>query len=370
MAKTPYIIGLTGNIASGKSGIRQILENCGALTIDADLLAQRTYMKNAPAYQPVIEHFGEEILDINGEIDRKRLGNIVFSDPQALRHLEGIVHPHTLEALEGLLLQSKTDLIVLEVIKLFEIGLAPLCDTIWVSSADDQVRFERLIKERSLSVAEARARINTQPPQQEKIDRADLVINTEGNFTLTWEQVHEALNAYAIPQYSAREVSNLGLGLVARPLIVSDILQAADLLTIETGKPVQVEEIFRTLTKTSLLAIHQKTVLTGLISWKMVNFVSIISQWIKDPNSQTLPKSKKLLSAFQKISNLHLCEVLCVSSSAGIEMDTLKKYQYHLPSKIANPIWRAATIKELSSDNPVYYKTLKMNGKIVHLNQN
>ena len=88
-----YVIGLTGNIATGKSVVRRMLEHLGAFGIDADALAHRTFAPEAPGYQPLIQAFGPEILQPDGRVDRAKLGGVVFSDPQALVRLESIVHP-------------------------------------------------------------------------------------------------------------------------------------------------------------------------------------------------------------------------------------------------------------------------------------
>src|SRR5690606_39488681 len=89
-----FVIGLTGNIATGKSVVRRMLEHLGAYTIDADALTHRVYAKGAPGYQPVIDKFGKWLLNKDNEIDRKKLGNLVFSDAEAMSQLEDIVDPY------------------------------------------------------------------------------------------------------------------------------------------------------------------------------------------------------------------------------------------------------------------------------------
>lgn len=93
MEPDPFVIGLTGNIASGKSVVLQHLANLGALTIDADLVAQETYLPGNPAYEPILERFGSDLAFNDGQINRSKLGQIVFRDPAALGELEAIIHP-------------------------------------------------------------------------------------------------------------------------------------------------------------------------------------------------------------------------------------------------------------------------------------
>ncbi|MGB7116355.1 MAG: dephospho-CoA kinase, partial [Anaerolineales bacterium] len=101
-----YVIGLTGNIATGKSVVRKMLEHLGAFGIDADALAHRTIASGDPGFQPVLEAFGEGILDSSGEIERSKLAHVVFHDKDALSRLELIIHPLVREAIETLINRS------------------------------------------------------------------------------------------------------------------------------------------------------------------------------------------------------------------------------------------------------------------------
>src|SRR4026207_2420014 len=95
-----YIIGLTGNIATGKSVVRKMLEHLGAYTIDADALSHRVISKGAPGYQPVLDKFGSWLLGEDGQINRSKLGHLVFADKDALKQLEDIIHPYVLQAID------------------------------------------------------------------------------------------------------------------------------------------------------------------------------------------------------------------------------------------------------------------------------
>jgi len=115
-----YIIGLTGNIATGKSVVRRMLEHLGAYSIDADSLSHRAIARGAPGYQPVIDEFGKWILRADGEIDRPKLAQLVFREPQALEKLEDIIHPLVGQAVEIFINRATQKVIVVEAIKLLE----------------------------------------------------------------------------------------------------------------------------------------------------------------------------------------------------------------------------------------------------------
>src|SRR3990170_7032027 len=130
-----YVLGLTGNIATGKSVVRKMLEHLGAYGIDADALAHRAIAKDAPGYAPIVEAFGRRILAQDGEIDRSKLGRVVFSDADALAELEAILHPLVRQAVDALVRRAKHRVIVIEAIKLLEGPLRQACDSLWVTTA-------------------------------------------------------------------------------------------------------------------------------------------------------------------------------------------------------------------------------------------
>ncbi len=184
-----YVIGLTGNIATGKSVVRKMLEHLGACGIDADALAHRAIAKDAPGYRPVIEAFGQWIVALDGQIDRSRLGQVVFSDGEALARLESIVHPLVRQAVDILIRRSKQAVIVVEAIKLLESPLRTACDSIWVTTAPLEIQVSRLMEKRGLSLEEALRRITAQSTQEAKIHAADVVIQNAGSLDETWHQV-------------------------------------------------------------------------------------------------------------------------------------------------------------------------------------
>jgi len=186
------IVGLTGNIATGKSTVADMLVELGAEAIDADRVAHEVMRAGAQAHARIVEEFGDQVLASDGEIDRERLGEIVFADPAALARLEAIVHPAVLPAIARRIAASSSEVVVLEAIKLFEGGIAAGCDSVWVTTCRPAQQIARLVNERNLSRAEAEQRVRAQPPQEEKVSRADVVIDTAGALAQTRAQVRAA----------------------------------------------------------------------------------------------------------------------------------------------------------------------------------
>ena len=189
---SPFLIGLTGNIGTGKSTVGRILSQLGAEVIDADRVAHEVMRPGTFVYARIVEAFGSEVLAPDGEIDRVRLGAIVFSAPESLALLETIVHPATLEAIDQRIAASSAAVVVVEAIKLIEAGIADVCTSVWVTTCRPDQQVRRLIGGRGLSQAEAELRVQAQPPQAEKIARADVVVDTSGSRSWTRAQVRAA----------------------------------------------------------------------------------------------------------------------------------------------------------------------------------
>jgi dephospho-CoA kinase len=190
-----YAIGLTGNIATGKSVVRKMLEHLGAYGIDADVLSHRAIMKSSPGYQPVLDTFGKWVLGPNDEIDRSKLGELVFKNPDAMMRLETIIHPLVRQALDVLVTKTNNRIVVIEAIKLLESDMHNLCDQVWVTMSSTDLQLERLMDKRDMSRREAEERINAQLPATAKLTKADVVIENDGSFEKTWKQVYDAWQA-------------------------------------------------------------------------------------------------------------------------------------------------------------------------------
>lgn len=224
-----YVIGLTGNIAMGKSLVRRMLDYLGTYTIDADGLAHQAMAPGAPAYAPTIKMFGQWILDSEKRIDRARLGAVVFSHPEALARLEAITHPIIGRAIDTLIHRARHDIVVVEAIKLLEGSLADAYDAIWVVDADEDAQVQRLEK-RGLSYSDAIKRIRVQNPQADKLAKADVVINNSSTPENTWEQVRRAWSR--IPVLQAQPAAEQQAEAASEPQTA-----VADTITIVRGKP-------------------------------------------------------------------------------------------------------------------------------------
>jgi dephospho-CoA kinase len=188
----PIIVGLTGNIATGKSTVLAYLRLKGAHIIDADRLAHVALAPNGPAYAAVAAAFGAGITDADGQIARRALGRIVFADAGALQRLEAIVHPAVFALAQAELAATTAPVVILEAIKLLESGrLLTLCNEVWVVTAAPDVQLARLLTLRGMSEVEAAQRMAAQSPQAEKVKRAMRVIDNNG----TTDELHAQLDA-------------------------------------------------------------------------------------------------------------------------------------------------------------------------------
>jgi len=175
------VIGLTGSICSGKSTIAKFLAQMGAAVINADEIGHEAYEPHCETWQQVVDAFGKQMLTTGGEIDRKKLGEIVFKDPEALKRLNGIMHPGMHRVAEKRIEKLKregAEVIVLEAPLLVEANWLDLVDEVWVAKASEANALERCAERSGLSEAEAKARMASQLSPAEKAKHADVLIDT------------------------------------------------------------------------------------------------------------------------------------------------------------------------------------------------
>jgi dephospho-CoA kinase len=190
------LVGLTGGIGSGKSTVARLLEKRGAVVFDADLLAREAVEPGTPGHAAVIERFGADVLAPGGELDREALASIVFADPSARRDLEEIVHPEVRRLFaEGSEAYRDTDrVVVFSAPLLVETGMHTAFEILVVVSATVATQIERLMRQRGMSEASIRARIEAQAPLEDKAAVADFLVDNEGTLEDLERQVERLWN--------------------------------------------------------------------------------------------------------------------------------------------------------------------------------
>lgn len=186
------VIGLTGGIASGKSTASAYLRELGAAIVDADAISRASTRRGGAAFEAVCAAFGD-ILGADGEIDRRKLGGIVFADEDARRKLNSIVHPAVMAESRAQIENARASgvkMCILDVPLLFETGMEKLCDETWLIYVPREEQIRRMAERDGLDAAAAAARIDSQMPLEEKLKRADVAIDSSGTIEQTREKLH------------------------------------------------------------------------------------------------------------------------------------------------------------------------------------
>ncbi|MFZ5881399.1 MAG: dephospho-CoA kinase [Chloroflexota bacterium] len=362
-----YIIGLTGNIATGKSVVRRMLEHLGAYTIDADSLSHRAIAKGAPGYQPVLKEFGRWLLDKEGEIDRSKLGRLVFSDNEALSQLEEIVHPLVRQATSMLIQRARQKVIVIEAIKLLESDLRLLCDSIWVTDSTQQVQVERLTRKRGLTREEANQRIMAQSAQQEKIAAANVVIRNGGSYedlwkqvTLHWKKISPASDTVPLVQKTAAGKLEIQRGRPRDSKAIADLLNRLG----NSQHTLTAEDIMASFGDKAYMLLRQDGRLAGLASWQVENLVARTTEVYLDENVEPQAGLKGLINEVERASRDLQCEasLIFLNEKMGAHAETWAKlgYDRRTPETLGVQAWQDAAFESMpSAGGPLYFKQLR-----------
>jgi len=199
------VIGLTGGIATGKSTVCAILENAGAVIIDADRIARKLVKKNLPAYRQIVDTFGKSILLPGGEINRTALGDLIFNDPRKKQLLNKIVHPQvgkeTDRQLKRIEKSNPHALVILDIPLLLESGLHKNLSEVIVVYTPEHIQINRLMQRDHISQENALARIRSQMPIEEKKKLATIVIDNSGMLEDTRKQTLEIFQRLKEPPH-------------------------------------------------------------------------------------------------------------------------------------------------------------------------
>lgn len=199
-----FLLGLTGNIACGKSTVGDLLtEYYGAEYVDADRVVHSLYDAGTTETQAIAERFGRDLLQPDGTIDRRRLGDIVMADPIALRDLEQLLAPGIRHAIESRLAAASAPVVVLDAIRLIEAGLAARCDAVWVVTCDRDLQLQRLQQSRGLSLDQAALRVGAQAPAEDKVRYATEVVRNQGSVEELTAQVRAAWERDVAPRLTS-----------------------------------------------------------------------------------------------------------------------------------------------------------------------
>jgi len=366
-----FVIGLTGNIATGKSVVRRMFEHLGAYSIDADALSHRTYSKGAPGYQQVIDKFGKWLINKDGEIDRSKLGNLVFSDPEAMAQLEEIVHPLVRQASEILLKRASQPVVIIEAIKLLESDLRKMCDSIWVTNAPQEVQIERLIRKRNYTRELALERINMQSAQSTKVALANIVITNTGSYDDLWKQVSAAWNevvpnAHDISETQTfkRPVTTTGELFTKRGKPKNSTSIAEFITRLSKGKRrVTAENIMEDFGDKAYMLLQMDGKLVGLASWQVENLVTCTTDIYLEENLEQQKALETLVKAVESASSELQSEAsLIFTTNEIMALDEFWKklgYERQTPETLGVQAWKDAASESLFIGSTLLFKQLR-----------
>ena len=371
MSKWPgkYVIGLTGNIATGKSVVRRMLEHLGAYTIDADALSHRVIAKGAPGYQPVLDKFGTWLLDKDGQINRGKLGRLVFADGQALAQLEDIIHPYVGQAVDILAKRASQSVIVIEAIKLLESELRNHCDAIWATDAPQEVQVERLVRKRGMSKEDALQRVHSQSAQKEKLAAAKVIINNTGSYDDLWKQVNEDWKR-TFPSQEAGPptliVSKAGAGSFSlqrgKP---RDSHKIAELMTrLSKGKRAMTnDEVMEAFGDKAFLLLQMESELVGVAGWQVENLVARTTDLYLDPKATADKALPLIMAEVERASSDLQCEASLVFPPMElVGFDSVWKqvgYERRAPETLGVQAWTDAAFESMPKGSALFFKQLR-----------
>jgi dephospho-CoA kinase len=346
-----------------------MLEHLGAYTIDADALSHRVISKGAPGYQPVLDKFGSWLLDQDGQINRSKLGHLVFADQDALKQLEDIIHPYVLQAIDILTRRASQSVIVIEAIKLLESNLHSQCDAVWVTDAPQHVQVERLMRKRGMSQEDATQRVNAQTAQKEKLSSANVVITNKGSYDDLWKQVSEAWKA-AVPSQEAGPTTQV----LSKPVAGSFSLQRgkprdaqkiADLITrLSKGKQSMTkDEAMEAFGDKAFLLLLMDNDLVGIAGWQVENLVARTTDLFLDhkvPADKALPL---IIHEVERASGDLQCEAALIFPPIDlVGFDSVWKqlgYERRSPDGLGVQAWEDAALESMPKGSALFFKQLR-----------
>lgn len=390
------IVGLTGNIATGKSAVMRLAAEQGALTIDADKIVHELQDHDVEMQAAIAVAFGREVREEDGRINRRALGKVVFGDPQAMADLEAIVHPYVRREVAKRIKESETPIVFIEAIKLLEGALAKICHQVWVTRCSRQRQLDRLRICRGMDTETAVTRIKSQPSQEEKVARADVVIDTEGlmvdtekQFQMAWDRLPDPRLAGtrllpelpSPPQASASPPKPTAAELTAVGAPVKPV-DRPEGLEVRRARPADVAAMLLLMHKATNGAVHMKraellmalsergyfigqigTEISALMGWNIDSQVARIDQIFIHPLEATKTTGLAILEEVQKSADAHVCEIILafIADDAPPEIEQMFDRQAFGPANPANlpQAWQRAVDESRPEDTHFRLKVLR-----------
>ena len=364
------VIGLTGNIGTGKSVVRRMLEHLGAFGIDADALAHRAIAQGAPGYKKVVSQFGQWMVKEDGEIDRKKLGRLVFNDPEAMKILEDIIHPLVIKALDYIIDRVNHKVIVIEAIKLLETEIKDACDSLWVTYTTPEVQLERLVIRRKMGVLDAQQRIDAQPSQEEKIKVANVVIDNGGSLENTWKQVNENWLKIIPNQMSESEASlatiqsdegelSVRRGTPRRSAEIAEFFNQFS----NNGQNITRRDVMEAFGEKAFLVLQAGEKMVGILGWRVENLVARtvdLTIAAQVPFDKAIPL---LIEEMERASGELQCEIslLFLDEKLGKLEQIWQQlgYEVRVPEDLKVIAWMNAARDSMKNEETMYFKKLR-----------
>ncbi len=379
-----YVIGLTGNIATGKSLVRKMLEHLGAFSLDADGLARQAMSIGAPAYKPVVQNFGRQILKPDNSINRAALARMVFTNPDALARLERITHPIVRHAINVLVGRTTRKVVVIEAIKLLEAGYGEDVDAIWVVDAPQRVMFHRLVTKRKMPERAARMYMQVQSPQKEKLERADVVLKNDGSLEQIWALVQAEWNKLPViagrppeaervttvkvtpsPKPASSAVPTMQISeVVVRRGTPRNADAIAEILSKFKNAPVSRMDVMMAFGEKAYLLAEANNQIVGVAGMQVENLITGVDEVYIMPGAPPAPVVQGLTQAVEENSHSLESEVAFFFLAPNTTEDTIKAfiaqgYEHKEIAEIKVPAWRESAQSAKPDGAEIYAKKLR-----------
>ncbi len=398
------IIGLTGNIATGKSAVMRLAKDVGAETIDADAIVHELMNNNADLQQAIMDAFGAGVRRDDGRINRPVLGKIVFGKEGAMHQLETLVHPPARAIIHRRIKESERDVIFIEAIKLLEGPLVDLCHQVWVTRCSKAKQLERLRVCRGMSTPDAAARIKAQSSQEDKVAMADVVIDTNGfyddtvsQFELAWQHLPavETLEPVTLPDLTkaapvkptmiskaAPSAAVGSKGIVLKRPDDIPLIDRPDNMEVRRARPSDIPSVLLLIRKATdgkikmsrsdlLMALSERsyfigqigTEVTTVVGWSVDMQAGFIDEIFIYPPEAIDDTTTAVIEDIEKSADTHICETISVFLPEDAPDDVrnlfLTRGYLDVPKEHLPHAWQVALTESQPEDTEFLLKVLR-----------